>query len=138
MRHKAAKVCTARSKFFSQHTKKYVLHTKKFVLHTKKISFALQKNSICTAKIVISTFSHTLGILLSLWHTFAYFYILLHTFSAFSTLCRFKQIRRTTLLLSWNRSKTGLVNTCNRKFKIDIFLCKLTNWVYNLFQSEEV
>jgi len=55
----AAKVCTA-------YSKKFFLHTKKFVLHTKKISFVVQKNSICTAKIAISTFSHTLGILLSL------------------------------------------------------------------------
>jgi len=65
----AAKVCTVRSKLF-------FLHTKKFVLHTKKIAFVLQKNSICTAKIAISTLSHTLGILLSFWHTFSYFRIL--------------------------------------------------------------
>jgi len=52
----AAKVCTA--------------HSKKFFLHTQKISY------VHTAKIAISTFSHTLGILLSFGHTFKYFGIL--------------------------------------------------------------
>jgi len=42
----------------------------------KKISFVLQKNSICIAKIAISKFSHSLGLLLSFWDTFSYFSIL--------------------------------------------------------------
>jgi len=37
------------------------------------ICSAHQKNIICTAKIASSTFSHTLGLLLSFWHTFSYF-----------------------------------------------------------------
>ncbi len=74
----AAKVCT-------EHSKIFFLHTKKIVLHTIKISFVLQKIAFELQKYQLA---HFLILVLS------------HTFSAFSTLCRFKQIRRTTLLLS--------------------------------------
>jgi len=54
----ATKVCTASSKICTAHQKKIIFTTKKI---------------ICTAKIAISTFYHTLGVLLSFWHTFSYF-----------------------------------------------------------------
>ena len=98
------------AQFFFLHTKKLVLHTKKILFVLQKIAFVLQKIAFVLQKIVISTFSHTLGILLSFWHIFSYFrhtsqllahfLILSHTSSAFSTLCRFEQIRKTILLLS--------------------------------------
>jgi hypothetical protein len=48
-----------------------------FVLCDKFLSsFVLQKNSICTEKIAISTFSHTSDIHLSIWHTLSYFPLL--------------------------------------------------------------
>jgi len=76
-----AKVCTACSNFFSYKPKNLYWAPKKYHLYFKK-AFVLQKKhlyckkSICTAKIAICTFYHTLGILLSFWHTFKYFCIL--------------------------------------------------------------
>jgi len=65
--HKAAKTYTKR-------WQTHCMLKKNFPAHQKK-SFVQQKNSICTAKIAISTFSHTLVILLSFWHTSSYFHI---------------------------------------------------------------
>jgi hypothetical protein len=59
---------TAHSIFFSCTPKNLKCTPKKYHLFYKK--------SICTAKIAISTFSYTLGILLSFWETFSYFPIL--------------------------------------------------------------
>jgi len=81
-------------KFFPAHQKMCTAHQKNII--------CTAKNGICTSKKAISTFSHTLGMLLSFWHTFSY----LPIFSQLLAHCRFKQIRRTTLLLSRNRSKT--------------------------------
>jgi len=64
----------------------------------------------CTLNfLVLCTKTQILLHYISFWHTFSAFGTLSHTFVSFSTLCRFKQIRRTTLLLSWNRSKTVLL-----------------------------
>jgi hypothetical protein len=54
--------------FFSCTPKNLYCTPKKYHMYCKK--------SICSAKIAMSTFSHTLGILLSFWHTFKYFGIL--------------------------------------------------------------
>jgi hypothetical protein len=89
--------CTALQNFNIRRQKFVLCAQKKIFQHTKNISFALHKNSICTAKIAISTFSHTFGILFSFWHTFSYFPILSQLLAHCANLSKSDQ------------SKTGLV-----------------------------
>ena len=62
--------------FKSRLTKKILYYCPGYNFLVQKNCTAHHKNIICAAKIAISTFSHTLGILLSFWHTFKYFGIL--------------------------------------------------------------
>jgi len=67
--------CTALQKFNIRRQKFVLCAEKKFPAHQNCI-ICTAKNSIYTAKIAISTFSHTFGILLSFSHTFSFFPIL--------------------------------------------------------------